>query len=127
MSSFEQHLKGLTLLLGIAILSVFITELVVIGFTEQAFGDDTEEPLGLCIRGYETHCQPTWKEQLLQRLQEWNTSCYDDESLCVLGIPDPDNGDYCSEDYCMVQGKPYRCQVDQANNDKCKYIRDKLK
>ena len=38
----------------------------------KAYGDDNEDEVGLCIRGYKTHCQPTLEELLLERAREWN-------------------------------------------------------
>ena len=48
-----------------------------------AFADDNEDEVGLCYRGYETHCEPTMTEKLLERVREWNMMRIMNETLAL--------------------------------------------
>ena len=54
-----------------------------------ANGDDNEDEVGLCMRGYESHCY-SHEKQIIKIIDMINKVCEEDESLCVLGVPDPD-------------------------------------
>lgn len=49
--------------------------LMVAMFAITVYGDDTEEPVGMCARGYERFCEPTWKQDIEDRAALWNEFC----------------------------------------------------
>ena len=69
----------LAFIIAVALLGYFLS----IATYHKLHGDDNEDELGLCLRGYHSHCQ-TWQDKLLERATEWNIQKAINESLPMI-------------------------------------------
>jgi hypothetical protein len=72
MAAVDQDKFGRLLsIIGYFFLAVALVAVCYLVVTSIGYGDDNEDPVGLCNRGYETHCEPTWREQMINRFEQW--------------------------------------------------------